>query len=107
MQTKKTLIIFVLMTSMIKLFAFGGPFPETEEENMKRLFSMLYSVYPEKYELTPRFRAYVENRKALFNEVLDYRKVVEEIKCSKNFAYEKKSMIRRIDDVLNILYPYK
>ena len=35
MQTKKTLIIFVLMTSMIKLFAFGGPFPETEEENMK------------------------------------------------------------------------
>ena len=35
MQTKKTLIIFVLMTSMIKLFAFGRPFPETEEENMK------------------------------------------------------------------------
>lgn len=35
MQTKRTLIIFVLVVSMIKFFAFGGPFPETEEQNMR------------------------------------------------------------------------
>ena len=88
-------------------FTFQYRLYETEEENMKRLFSMLYSVYPEKYELTPRFRAYVDDRKALFEDVKDYRNVVEEIKCSKNFTHEKTAMIREIDKVLNILYPYE
>ena len=79
---------------------------ETEEENMKRLLSVLYSIYPETYELTPRFRAYVDDRKALYDKVEDYRKIVEEIKCSNNFEFEKKVLIKSIDEFLSKLYPY-
>lgn len=80
---------------------------ETFEENMKRLLSILYSVYPENFELTPRFQRYVDDRVKLFDKVSDYRTVVEEINSSKLPPHEKKEAIRKIDQVLNILYPYK
>ncbi len=80
---------------------------ETYEENMKRLHSVLYSVYPEKYELTPRFQRYVDDRMQYFDKVKDYRTVVDEIKSSKLPEHEKKEAIRKVDQVLNILYPYK
>ena len=100
--------IEVIDTDLIADYPFTWQYKlyETEEENMKRLFSILYSVYPEKYELTPRFQAYVDNRKALFDKVQDYRNIVEEIKCSKNFEFDKKIMIKTIDEILNKLYPY-
>ena len=88
-------------------FTFQYRLYETYEENMQRLLRILFSMCPEKYELTPRFQEYVDNRMALFDKVRDYRNVVDEIKCSNNFEFEKKSMIRSVDQLLNKLYPYK
>ena len=101
--------IEVIDTDFISDYPFTWQYKlyETFEENMKRLLSLLYSIYPEEYELTPRFQAYVNNRRVLFNQVQDYRKIVEEIQCSKNYDFEKKAMIKNIDMVLNKLYPYK
>ena len=101
--------IEVLDTDFISDYSFTFQYKlyETVEENMRRLFNMLYSVFPEKYELTERFQKYVEERKSHYDEVQVYRKVVDEIQQSRNFAFEKQEMIKKIDTILNKLYPYR
>ena len=101
--------IEVIDTDFINDFPFTFQYKlyETVEENMKRLFSILYSIYPEHYELTSRFKAYVENRAELFEKAQDFLPTINCIKTSKLTDYDKRRMIKKIDLMLNELYPYK
>ena len=78
------------------------------EENLKSIFQLLFSIPPEKYELSGRFKKYVENRINLYEKVSkEYLPLIDAINSSKMSFQAKKALIEKIDLELNRLYPYE
>ena len=94
-------------------FVFEDPFPWRYklyypfEENEKSLLSILYDDITLEYKLSNRFKKYIENRKALYDEVSKkYLPMVNFILNSDFPQLTQKKLIEIIDINLNKLYPY-
>ena len=79
---------------------------DSYEKNMKSLLSLLFSIYPEKYEFTPRLAAYIANRRKLYETAQQYIPLIQEIKNSNFPLNYKTKLLNSVDEALNALYPY-
>lgn len=91
------------------------PFPwryklyNTFEENEKDFLSILYKDISLPYSLSDRMQQYLDNRKALYDEISKkYLPLIKIIRDSDlDFSPEKKKkLIKEIDDGINQLYPF-
>ena len=77
----------------------------SKSENLRNIFGWLFESYPNNYELTPKFKDYIDNRATLFEEIsTKYASAVNDIK--KLSPEKKKSAYNALDSLLNIMYPY-
>ena len=89
------------------------PFPwrynlyKTFEENEKDFLSILYKDISLPYALSDRMKEYLDNRKALYEEVsAKYLPLINLILDSDFKPKEKKKIIKEVDDSINKLYPF-
>lgn len=101
---------------------------ETYEENVSRLLHRIYAFlpdeealtpeiqellpqkgihFPEDFDFTPRLRAYLEERKSYFEKVKSFRALVCEIASLSIPEHKKEVAIFKLNETLNILYPYR
>ena len=80
----------------------------TFEENEERIRQLLFYNSAIKFDYTPRFLKYLENRRLLYEKVSrKYLPLVCTIMHSDFSEFSKSKIIQRIELELNRLYPYK
>ena len=100
---------------------------ETYEENVQRLLRRVYSFLPEEEALTPeiqellsqkgihfpedfgftaRLQSYLDERKSYYGQVAKYRELVHEIESFSIPEHTKAVAIYKLNQALDILYPY-
>ena len=94
-------------------WAFEYPFPwryklyYTFEENEKKLLSILYEDITLPYKFSLRMQKYLDNRKALYDEIsTKYLPLVNLILKSDFSNIAKQNLINELDTALYKLYPY-
>lgn len=77
------------------------------EENEKEILRIIFGKRKAAFEYGPRLSKYLENRKALYEEVHEkYFTLVSGIEDSEFRPFTKMKLIREIDLELNRIYPY-